>query len=231
MNFLRARRAPSDQERGGIFFRLIFVLFLVCLCVGVYFLRYPLLRFAGNFWVVDQTPDSADVIVMLSDDNYFADRANRAAELYKAGHAQHIVASGVYLRPYATISELEQHDLTDRGVPATAIVRFPHHAHNTREECMALNPLLVSHAWKRVLLVTSNYHTRRSQYICEREFPQGTFLHVIAAPDSDYSPDSWWKSRESMKIFFHEAVGMAGALWEERDNDVHTTGSSWFGLP
>ncbi len=38
--------------------------------------------------------------------------------------------------------------------------------------------------------MTSNYHTRRSRYICERLFPAGTILRVVAARDSDYNPDA-----------------------------------------
>lgn len=218
------RRGP---QRGGIIFRLLFLVFLIALAAVLYLSRYPLLRFAGNFWIVDQPAESGDAIVILGDDNYPADRASRAAELFKSGRAPRVVASGRYLRPYASIAELEERDLTNRGVPAAAVIRFPHHATDTREEAMALSQLISSHGWKRVLLVTSSYHTRRSQYICEREFPQGTFLRVISAPDSDYDPDSWWKSRDGLKIFFHEAVGMVVAMWEERHNDARTAGSGW----
>src|SRR5208282_2235482 len=101
-----------------------------------YLVRQPVLRLAGGFWVVDEAPQAADAIVMLGDDNYNADRATRAAELFKAGWAPRIVASGRYLRPYASIADLEAHDLSDRGVPATAVVRLAHHAEDTHEECV-----------------------------------------------------------------------------------------------
>jgi hypothetical protein len=157
---------------------------------------------------------------MLGDDNYDADRAARAAELFKSGMAPRIIASGRYLRPYASIAELEQHDLTDRGVPATAVVRLPHRAADTREEALAISQLLSSRGWKRVILVTSNYHTRRSLYICERVFPPGTILRVAAARDSDYDPDRWWQTREGVKIFLHESMGMPVTLWESRQDSV-----------
>ena len=72
-------------------------------------------RAASGSWTKD--PRAADAIVMLGDDNYDADRATRAAELFKAGWAPRVIASGRYLRPYASIAELEEHDLIDRGVP------------------------------------------------------------------------------------------------------------------
>jgi hypothetical protein len=189
----------------------------------VYFARHPLLRLAGSFWVVDESPENSDVIVMLGDDNYNGDRAARAAELFKSGLAPHVVASGRYLRPYATIAELEQHDLTEHGVPAGAIVKLTQHAANTREEAVAISQLLAARGWRRVILVTSDYHTRRSRYICERIFPAGTILRVVAARDSDYDPEQWWQTRGGIKIFAHELVGMPLAMWELRHNSVQTS--------
>jgi uncharacterized SAM-binding protein YcdF (DUF218 family) len=213
----------EERQRGGIIFRLLFILFVAGLISVVYLARHPLLRLAGSFWIVDETPEKSDAIVMLGDDNYNADRATRAAELFKSGMAPRIVASGRYLRPYASVAELEQHDLTDRGVPAAAVVRLPHRATDTREEALVISQLLSSRGWKRVILVTSNYHTRRSLYICERVFPAGTILRVVAARDSDYDPDQWWQTREGISIFFHEFVSMPDALWELRHDSVQTS--------
>jgi uncharacterized SAM-binding protein YcdF (DUF218 family) len=226
--FLNHSRRAQRPERGGIFFRLLFLLFFAAFLLVIYLARYPLLRLAGSFWIIDEEPQNSDVIVILGDDNSRADRAARAAELFKLGFAPKVIASGRFLRPYASIAELEQHDLTDRGVPAAAVVRFAHSATDTREEAMAVAQLLSSHGWKRVILVTSNYHTRRSRYICERTFPAGTILHVVAARDSDYSPDEWWKTAAGTKIFFHETLGMPVAMWELRHNPVQTSGPDVF---
>lgn len=219
------RHVPSQREsqRGGIIFNLLFLLALVALLCIVYIARHPLLRLAGSFWVVDDEPQNSDVIVILGDDNFNGDRATRAAELYKSGFAQHIIASGRFLRPYASISELEQHDLTDRGVPQSAIVRLTHMATDTKEEAAVISQQLAAHGWRRVILVTSNYHTRRSRYICERLFPAGTILRMAAARDSEYNPDSWWESRQGLKIYLHEFIGMPVAMWELRHNSVQTS--------
>ena len=149
-----------------------------------------------------------------------SDRAARAAELFKAGWAPRIVASGRYLRPYAGIAELMEHDLTDCGVPKSAVVQFAHRAADTREEAAALAPFLAQHGWKKILLVTSTYHTRRSRFIFERTLPAGFELRVIPAQDVEYDPDSWWRTRQGLKIFLHESLGMAAALWEMRHSDV-----------
>jgi hypothetical protein len=72
-------------------------------------------------------------------------------------------------------------------------------------------------------VVTSTYHTRRSRFIFERTLPAGFELRVIAAHDTEYDPDSWWRTRQGLKRFLHESLGMAAALWEMRHSNVHAT--------
>jgi uncharacterized SAM-binding protein YcdF (DUF218 family) len=215
--------AQPDPQRGGIIFKLLFLIFVVVVVAILYLVRVPLLRFAGEFWIVDDAPESSDVIIVLSGDNYDAVRAARAAALFRAGMAPHVVATGRSLRSYANTTDLMTRDLADHGVPAAAIDPLTHRADNTRDEAVAVSEFVASHHWKKILLVTSNYHTRRSAYIYERTLPPGTLLRVISAPDIEYDPQSWWRSREGLKIFFHEAGGYIAALWEMRHNDVRTT--------
>jgi uncharacterized SAM-binding protein YcdF (DUF218 family) len=219
---LAARRFLPDSaaERGGIFLRFLLLIGFLILFAGLYLVRHPLLRLAGNFWVVEDSPQSSDVIVMLSDDNFSADRAARAAQLFKEGFAPRIVASGRYLRPYASVTELMQRDLTDRNVPQSAVVRFPVHAEGTLEEAEAVSKFLSSHGWKKILVVTSNYHTRRARYIYERTLGSGSELRVIAAPDSEFDPDNWWRTRQGQKIFLHEIIGYLVAIWELRHQGI-----------
>jgi uncharacterized SAM-binding protein YcdF (DUF218 family) len=212
-----------DPQRGGIIFKLLFLIFVVVLLAILYLVRVPLLRFAGEFWIVDDAPESSDVIIVLSGDNYDAVRAARAAALFRSAMAPHVVATGRSLRSYATTTDLMKRDLVDHGVPAAAIIPLTHRADDTREEAVAVSEFVASHHWKKILLVTSNYHTRRTEYIYQRTLPPGTELRVISAPDIEYDPQSWWRTGEGLKIFFHEAGGYIAALWQMRHHDVRTT--------
>ena len=107
----------SNSQRGGIIFRLAFYVFLIAFLFVVYLVRHPLLRLASGFWIVNESPVTSDAIVILSDDNYNGDRAAEAANIFKAGWAPRVIASGRYLRPYAGIAELEARDLESHGVP------------------------------------------------------------------------------------------------------------------
>src|SRR4029077_4422416 len=132
--------------------------FLALLLLGIYLARHPLLRFAAGQLIVEDALEKSDAIIILSDDNFYADRATRAAELFRQNLAPVVVASGIRLRPYAGISELMTHDLIERGVPKEHILPFPQDADSTREEAEALRKLVQEKRWKSVIVVTSNYH-------------------------------------------------------------------------
>ena len=127
-NLAAALFTEPDPQRGGIIFKLLFLICFVVLLAILYLVRVPLLRFAGEFWIVDDAPEASDVIIVLSGDNYDAVRAARAAALFRAGLAPRVVATGRALRSYATTTELMKHDLVDHGVPAAAIIPLTHHA-------------------------------------------------------------------------------------------------------
>jgi len=225
MRIFSRRSIPSLErstvsERGGIISKFIFLVFLVFVIGVLYVARHPLLRLAGEIWIVDEAPQRSDAIVVLGGDNYEADRAARAAELFKAGMAPTVVASGEFLRTYASTAEYTERDLTERGVPTENILKLTHRAANTLDELIVIERLAAGKSWKKVLIVTSNYHTRRTHMLCENIFPPGIEVRVIAAPDSDYNPDDWWQHRIGVKLFFHEVVGYFVSEWE-----VHRIGS------
>jgi uncharacterized SAM-binding protein YcdF (DUF218 family) len=208
-------RNPAAQ-RGGIIVKLVFLLFLVALCAAIYFARHPLLRFTAESWVVEDPIEHADAIFVLTDDNFYADRATRAAELFRQDYAPLVVASGRRLRPSAGISELMEHDLIERGVPKEKILRLPHDATDIRGEAEKSAAFAAGRNWRKVLLVTSNYRTRRTRYIFRRIFPTDIEVRVASARDGDFDPAKWWLNGESIDQLTQEMIGMVVACWELR---------------
>jgi len=209
----RVRRS----EQGGVFFRLLSYLFFFGFLVLVYAARHPLLRFAGEFWVVDEPAAQSDALVVLGDDNYAADRAFHAAELYREGVAPVVVASGRMLRQNFSIADVMEHDLESFGVPAKSIVKLTNTAQNTREEAAEVARLIQARGWKRVLVVTSNYHARRARFIYERTLPSSVSLRVSGGRDSEFDPARWWQTRQGQKLFISELAGYLVARWELRN--------------
>jgi len=208
---ISARRNP---ERGGALISLIVLAVVVVLCVILYWARHPIMRFAAESWVIDEPAAHADALLLLGDDNFYADRATRAAEMIRHGVAPLVVASGRRLRPSAGVAELQEHDLIERGVPKDKIIRFPHDADSTLEEAAALARLCSERHFRSVIVVTSNYHARRARYIFDKVFPPGIAVSVAGAHDGDFDPDHWWEKRKSEELFVHEIVGMIVAFRE-----------------
>ncbi|HEY6945508.1 MAG TPA: YdcF family protein [Candidatus Acidoferrum sp.] len=200
--------------RGGILLKSIVSLFLITFCLALYFVRHPIFRFVAESWVIEDPLDKADALIVLSDDNFYADRATRAVQLFREGKAPLVVASGRRLRPGAGIAELMEHDLVERGVPKDRILRFAEDGDNTREEAESLAKLAKTKKWHQTIVVTSNYHTRRARYIFRRVFPQDVEVSVASARDGDFDPENWWEKRKSTKLFMREIVGMLDAIWE-----------------
>ena len=112
-----------------------------------------------------------------------------------------------------------EHDLVERGVPREKIVRLSHDADSTKEEAASVAKLAQEMHWKRIVVVTSNYHTRRARYIFRRVFPTAITVKVASARDGSFDPERWWEKRESIKLFAHELAGMVVAVWELRRSE------------
>jgi len=206
----------NSGELGRIFLNLIILLFLVILCFLLYLVRGPLLRFMAESWIIEDTLDKVDALIILGDDNFYADRVTRGAQLFREGRAPVIVASGRRLRPNAGIAELMEHDLVERGVPREKIVRFSHDGDSTLEEAQSLVRIVKERKWRSVIVVTSNFHTRRVRYIFQHVFPQDMDVRVASARDGDFDPEHWWEKRKSIKELTREFAGMVVAVWELR---------------
>lgn len=207
------REDPS--QRGGILFSLISLLVAILVLAVLYVARHPIFRLVGEGWVVEDTLERSDAILVLSDDNFYADRATRASQIYRQGVGAIVVASGRRLRPYAGITELIEHDLIERGVPKDKILRVAHDADSTREEAKTLAQLAKQKRWRSVIVVTSNFHTRRARYIFSHVFPAEIKIRIAGARDGDFDPEGWWEKRISVKELAREMAGMLVAIWEQ----------------
>jgi uncharacterized SAM-binding protein YcdF (DUF218 family) len=204
-------------EHGGIFFRLLFLLLCLGFFAVLYAARRPLLRFAGEFWVIDEPAAPSDALIVLGDDNYAADRAFHAAGLYRSGVAPVVVASGRMLRQNVSLADVMEHDLQSYGVPAPSIVKLSNRAENTREEAVEAARLIQARGWKRIIVVTSNYHARRARFIYGKILPSSVSFRVCGARDSDFDPSRWWETRLGQKLFLFELGGYLVARWELRN--------------
>ncbi len=161
----------------------------------------PILGALGSYLVHDEPPRHADVILVLAGDAS-GGRILKGAELVRQGYAPRAIISGPVIY---SVHECELAiALAERaGYPASYFVHFEHHAHSTAEEAQDAAPLLRSMGVKRVLMVTSDFHTRRAGKSFRAAMPDLDF-DVVGSPDESFTPLGWWKDREGRKIFVIE---------------------------
>jgi uncharacterized SAM-binding protein YcdF (DUF218 family) len=167
----------------------------------VWLARAPLLTFAGQWLVEDDPPQKADAILVLGGDEY-GTRIVKAAQLQRSGYAPYVLVSGP---PSLLGHESDQLiEFARRKGFAPSIFRpLNHDSDSTRSESAFLNRYLQSNGVRTLILVTSNFHTRRAARLMRKENPNRHVI-VVAAPDPFFMPETWWKSRSGQKTFLFE---------------------------
>ena len=162
----------------------------------------PLLAALGNFLVKAGPPQKADIIVVLAGDG-FGHRILTGGDLIKQGYAQKALISGPDGNYGNYECDLAIPFAVKNGDPEAEFLHLESHARSTAEEAQVVVKKLREMGVKRVILVTSTYHTRRAGNIYRRAAPDLDFI-VVAAPDEFFTPDHWWHSREASKTFVLE---------------------------
>jgi uncharacterized SAM-binding protein YcdF (DUF218 family) len=160
----------------------------------------------GRALVVNDALVHCDAALVLSGEDGDGLRVRAAAELYRGGWVSKVALSGS-LGPYGTHECAMSGPIAlSLGVRVQDLVSIPHAARSTREEAELLLPALISAGIRSVILVTSNFHTRRARAYFRAVFGDQISVIVRAAPHDWYDPDEWWKTREGLKYFVHEAA-------------------------
>ncbi len=167
------------------------------------------LSFLGSGLVDSEAPQPSDLILVLGGD-FWGPRVVKAAELGRAGYAPLVLISSP---PYWGRPEglLAVDFLVKRGYPRGMFDIFPHTAPSTIAEATVLAGELSRRQAKRVLLVTSSYHSRRAAIVF-RLFCPGIHFISVPATDLNYDLRGWWKSRAARQIFFSEWVKIIGTV-------------------
>ena len=183
----------------------IFMVFGVILIMGIIFLE-PLLRGVSRVLVHEDPIVKADAIVVLAGGN--GNRIEAAARLYREGFGEKLLFSGFRVYPETYSSSLMKKYALKLGVPEVNIITYnPDVEDSTRGESLANLELLKMNRMKKFIIVTSAYHTRRSNLIYKRAVSlleyDVEFL-VYPAPDPYVPINSWWKIRSGQKGIFLE---------------------------
>jgi uncharacterized SAM-binding protein YcdF (DUF218 family) len=137
------------------------------------------LSLLGRYLIYSQAPQSADIILVLAGD-FYGPRVLKAAELAKQGYAPLVLISGGRYQD-GMEGDYAIAFLATRGYSTRLFESFGHTARSTIEEAIALRNELRRRRVKRVLLVTSDFHSRRSSIVFRLFCPGIDFISVPGA--------------------------------------------------
>ncbi|MGA9530060.1 MAG: YdcF family protein [Terriglobales bacterium] len=164
---------------------------------------------AARFLVVNN-PEKSDAIVVLAGETSV--RPARALELLRQGMAPHLVLDAeareqIYDETLTAIAQKYAASLPEANRISICAIEGRSTVAETEDVSRCLQPLNAH----RVLIVTSDYHTRRALAIFSHRLPQYHWS-VAAARNAAAFGDAWWLYREWAKSTFDEWTKL---LWWE----------------
>jgi hypothetical protein len=170
---------------------------------------------AGSFLVLDE-PHVSDVILVLAGET--DRRPARALELLAQGYGRRIVLD---VPADARIYEFTQIQLAQKYVQdlpeGASISVCPIDGLSTKDESKDAEKCLAREGGKSVLIVTSDFHTRRALSVFRREVP-GHEYSVAASHNESSFGVKWWTHRQWAKIFVDEWLRM---IWWKMVDQWH----------
>jgi uncharacterized SAM-binding protein YcdF (DUF218 family) len=164
---------------------------------------------SGRFLIVDR-PQHSDVILVLAGDTNL--RPARALELLRQGYAPRIILN---VPADARVFQWSEPELAQKyiaGLPeAQSISICSIHGLSTKAEAKDASYCLQQSGARNILLVTSDFHTRRALSIFQKQVP-GYVYSVAATLNAEEFGARWWKHRQWAKVNFDEWMRLA--WWE-----------------
>jgi uncharacterized SAM-binding protein YcdF (DUF218 family) len=168
----------------------------------------------GRYLQHEDPLQKADAIFVLAGTR--VERPLEAVDLYKEGWAPLIVLSPGRPEPgerllrergirFPTEVELEGNAVAQLGIPPAAIIATNGYVDNTSQEANLLRAMVKARGWRRVIIVTSKYHTRRASFAFTRGL-EGTGAQVVmrASRYDSSDPAGWWRSRADLRFAVEE---------------------------
>jgi hypothetical protein len=156
---------------------------------------------AGRLLVVD-APQPSDVILVLAGET--SRRPARALQLLGQGFGSSVVIDVPAAARIYDSTQLQLAEKYIQGLPQAASIRIcPIVGLSTRDESHDVERCLANDTGKRILIVTSEFHTRRALSIFRHEM-KGRSFSVAATPDDTQFGTRWWTQRQWAKTCLDE---------------------------
>jgi len=176
-------------------------------------------RWVGTWLVVNEPLRPSDIIFVT--DGRTPQRELEGAALFLEGWAPRVALAFARDPVSAEVrrlsgepapQELAAVILRRRGIPEGAVVRLDRMVENTLQELQADFDYARAHGFRRVIIVSSPYHTRRIRLMWNRLFERELPAIVRASRYERVNPARWWRARRSLEAIAHEVFGITHFL-------------------
>jgi uncharacterized SAM-binding protein YcdF (DUF218 family) len=187
------------------------ILALVCVILAALGLVFHqrILGAVGSYLIQAEPPERADVAVVLAGDGR-GSRILKAAELVKDGFVPQALVSGPDGNFGFYECDLAIPFAVKAGYPESYFIHFENTARSTVDEARVVVEELRRRGVHSVLVVTSDYHTRRAGRMYRNAAPD-LKITMVAAPDKYFTQDGWWHNREGQKTALYESMKTVAA--------------------
>ena len=206
-SILFATIMPTAAQRKTRFWPLFLSVFLFSLLT--IFLNL------GRWLVVEDPLSHASAIAVLS--GRMPTRALEAARLYRSGYAPQVWLTHS-TEPSATLAKLsvpytgeDTYDkliLIQQGVPESAIRIIDPPIVNTVDEVLTIGQVLEQQQDRKVILVTSKVHTRRTKSLWTRLSGKQGQAIIRGVSDDPFDPAHWWRNTTDALDVVREVLGL-----------------------
>jgi uncharacterized SAM-binding protein YcdF (DUF218 family) len=164
-------------------------------------------RRSGQWLVVDE-PRPSDVILVLAGET--ERRPARALQLLEQGFGRKVVIDVPVAATLFTFRHIELAEKYVQRLPRAASISIcPIEGLSTKDEARDAEKCLAAEHAGSVLIVTSDFHTRRALSIFRHELP-GRSFSVAASYDEAQFGSRWWTHRQWAKTAVDEWLRL---LW------------------
>lgn len=178
-------------------FLIVFLVFL-----GIYVLHPFYLQALGNWLVVSDSLEPADVIVVLGGET--GERVQEAVKLYKRGYAPKLLMSGGPLAWRLSYAQIMGAQARYLGVSSKDII-LEDQSFSTLDNAYYSLLLVRKNKFNKVIVVTSPSHTRRAKRVFDKYFSDYDIkLMVHPVPKSKFKLSKWWQRHEDTQRVFRE---------------------------
>jgi uncharacterized SAM-binding protein YcdF (DUF218 family) len=217
------RQAEPPRKKPVLRNILFAVAGLLLLVILAYVFHSQILTGIADYLIVNDRLQPADAIFLLNSDVNI--RPFRAAELYKQGLAREVIIARAEDTPVVSLGLLPNDTdisvgvMEKLGVPPEKIIvlTVPGGVTSTHDEAAALRTYIETTHIRRIILVTSVFHTRRAGWIFHRTLAGlPVVLEIAAVPYTDFDQTTWWKNEDGLITINNEYIKLIFYLFTYR---------------